>query len=150
MSSEATTLNRPRAQSIRRRSWPTPNSVPRASAPSTHTTGAAPFFASTNSRYLLAAFPVSLSIADGNAVSQAGTSGVEVMAMTGLPIGQRVVVWTRMPVRFSSSSRRTVAAVRSALGNDPGRTSTTASLRFRLWANNEAPPQGRSTQGRRP
>jgi hypothetical protein len=52
-----------------------------------------------------------------------------VTAITGPDAGHEVEVFKRMPVRFSISSEITRAAVLSAGGSDPGRTTIVALLR---------------------
>ena len=65
----------------------------------------------------------------GTARFQAGTCRSEVIAMTGPAAGQAVETGRRMPQRLAISSTSTVAAVRSALGRSPGRTTMVARRR---------------------
>jgi len=88
-----------------------------------HSTGAAPVW-STQSRNPSARGP-----AAGTARRHPGTVLAEASAITGPCCGQRESFSSLIALRFSISSTSTVAAVLSAAGNSPGRTTTTAFVR---------------------
>ena len=126
MSSGAASHRSPCVQSSSRSRRPAPNSAPRASAPTIHTTGDAPA-CSTESRSLR-----------GISASRGGTGigrfhpatwRTEVIAITGPFAGQSAEMRRRSPLRLAISSTSIAAAVRSALGNSPGRTTTVARRR---------------------
>lgn len=129
MSRSAAMDSFPSDQSNRRSSWPTPNNVPRGSAPAIQTTGFGPC-ASTASRKPSGRFSGwSVPSLGGIECFHAGTESVDARAITVFPSGQSVDCFSRIRVRFSTSSIRAVAAVFSAGGNSPGRTTMMASRR---------------------